>query len=81
VGTPRAAVELRLDAPDGPLLATATILATTGNNSWQTQATSVADPGGTHRLYLVFQPVPSGPTTGLFNLNWIEFVGAGVTTP
>jgi hypothetical protein len=80
-GTPRATVELRLDAPDGPLVATATILATTGNNAWQTQAVPVTDPGGTHRLYLVFGTVPGGPTTGLFNLNWIQVGGAGVTSP
>ena len=41
----------------------------------------LVEPGGTHELYLVFQAVPGGPTTGLVNLNWIEFVGPGVTVP
>jgi PKD repeat protein len=77
-GTPRAAVQVRLDAPDGPVLTTATVNATTGNNSYATQTFPITDPGGTHRLYLVFQAVPGGPETGLFNLNWIELGGPGV---
>jgi hypothetical protein len=36
------------------------------------------DPGGdAHRLYLVFTPVTGGPTTGLLNLNWVEFTRSG----
>ena len=72
-GTPRAAVELRVDAPDGPLVATATLNATAGNNSWASQSVPVSYPAGSHRLYLVFRPVTGGPTTGLVNLNWVEF--------
>jgi cytochrome c len=75
VGTPRAAVELRLDAPDGPLVATATLPATTGANAWASQSVPVSPPPGTHRLYLVFRSVPGGPATGLANLNWVEFTG------
>jgi PKD repeat protein/glucose/arabinose dehydrogenase len=80
-GTPRAAVELHLDAPDGPILTTATINATTGNNDYASQTFPITDPGGTHRLYLVFRAVPGGPTANLFNLNWVEFGGAGIGTP
>jgi cytochrome c len=29
----------------------------------------------------VFRGVPGGPTSNLFNLNWIEFGGAGIGTP
>jgi cytochrome c len=72
-GTPRAAVELRLDAPDGPLVGTATINATAGNNAWTSQVVPVSYPAGSHQLYLVFRSVQGGPTTGLFNLNWVEF--------
>ncbi len=78
VGTPRAAVELRLDAPDGALLATVTVLDTGGANTYASQTTPIADPGGTHRLYLVFRSITGGPTTSLFNLNWFELVGGGV---
>jgi cytochrome c len=80
-GTPRAQVELRLDAPTGPLVSTVTINATTGNNDFVSQQFPIADPGGTHRLYLVFRPVSGGPASNLFNLNWIEFGGPGVGTP
>jgi cytochrome c len=80
-GTPRAAVQLRLDAPDGPVLTTATINATTGNNDYATQTFPLTDPGGTHRLYLVFQPVSGGPASNLLNLNWVEFGGPGIAGP
>jgi len=79
-GTPRARVELRLDAVDGPLLTTVTVNATTGNNDYAAQQFPIADPGGTHRLFLVFRSISGGPATNLFNLNWIEFGGAGVGT-
>jgi PKD repeat protein len=80
-GTPRATVQLRLDAPDGPVLSTLTVNATAGNNDFASQTFPITDPGGTHRLYLVFQTAPAGPATNLFNLNWVEFVGPGVSTP
>ncbi|HEY7486890.1 MAG TPA: ThuA domain-containing protein [Streptosporangiaceae bacterium] len=77
-GAPRAAVQLRLDAPNGPVVTTATINATTGNNDYASQTFPITDPGGTHRLYLVFQSVSGGPATNLLNLNWAEFGGQGV---
>ncbi|SMD19211.1 ThuA domain-containing protein [Kibdelosporangium aridum] len=73
VGQPRANVELRLDSPTGPLVATATLAATNGNNGFASQSVPVSQPAGTHKLYLVFTGVPNGPTTGLINLNWVEF--------
>jgi cytochrome c len=80
-GTPEGAVQLRLDAPGGPILGTATINATTGTSDYTTQTFPVTDPGGSHRLYLVFQSVAGGPTSNLFNLNWMEFGGTGVAAP
>ena len=73
VGTPRTVVELRVDAPDGPLVGSGTLNATSGTNSWASQQVGVDHPAGTHQLYLVFRSVEGGPTTGLANLNWIEF--------
>ena len=58
----------------------ATINATTGNTDYASQTFPITDPGGTHRLYLVFQSVSGGPTTSLLNLNWVEFGGAGIGT-
>lgn len=77
-GTPRATVELRVGSPTGTVVATATLNATSGNNSWASQSVPVSHPAGTQRLYLVFGAVPGGPTTGLINLNWVEF---GTATP
>jgi cytochrome c len=75
------AVEIHLDSPTGPLAATIPIAATAGTSSYASQTTPVTDPGGTHRLYLVFRSVTGGPTTNLLALNWLEFNGRGVTTP
>lgn len=77
VGQPRAGVELRLDSPTGPVVATATLAATSGTNGWASQSLPVSQPAGAHRLYLVFTQVPGGPATGLFNLNWVEFTRTG----
>ena len=81
VGSPRGTIELRLDSPTGPVVSTSTITATDGANSYATQSFPLTDPGGTHRLYLVFQGVSGGPTSNLFNLNWMEFSGTGVAQP
>jgi hypothetical protein len=68
----------RLDAPDGPVLTTATVNATAGNNAFASTSVPITDPGGTHKLYLVFQTVLGGPASGFGNLNWVEFAGQGV---
>ncbi|MCO1598353.1 ThuA domain-containing protein [Micromonospora sp. RHAY321] len=72
-GTARAGVELRLDSPTGPVVATATLNATTGNGAFTSTTVPVDQPAGAHRLHLVFTAVPGGPTSGLVNLNWVEF--------
>jgi hypothetical protein len=81
VGQPRFAIQVRLDAPDGPVLTTIAVNATSGNNAFTSTTVPITDPGGSRRLYLVFQPVSGGPATGFGNLNWIEFVGQGVGAP
>jgi hypothetical protein len=78
-GGPMAEVEIRLDAVDGPILATSTLTSTGDAAIWQTQIVQVNDPGGPHGIYLVFRSVPGGQTgDDLFNLNWVEFGGAGI---
>jgi PKD repeat protein/glucose/arabinose dehydrogenase len=80
-GNPMAAVEVRLDAVDGPLLATATLTSTGNNTTWQSQSVPITDPGGLHKVYLVFRSIPGGQGGGnLFNLNWVQFDGPGVGT-
>ena len=75
---PRFGVQLRLDSPTGPLLTTATVNATSGNNAFTSTTVPLTDPGGSHRLYLVFTTVPGGPASGFGNLNWAEFTGQGI---
>lgn len=77
-GAARAVIELHSDAPDGALVAAVTIRDTGGNNTFESQTTPITAPGGSRRLYLVFQPIAGGPATGLFNLNWFELVGGGI---
>jgi PKD repeat protein/type 1 glutamine amidotransferase len=77
-GQPRAAVEIRQDSVDGPIVTTATLNSTSSvNNNTYTSQTFPLPLTGTHRLFLVFRAVPGGPATGFGNLNWVEFSGAG----
>ena len=39
------------------------------------QTFPLVDPGGAHRLFLVFA------NANTYSLNWVEFVGPGVGTP
>ena len=70
-------VEVHLDAVDGPLLTTVTIAATANATTYASQTFPITDPGGAHRIYLVFRPVTGGPGNNFFNLNWVEFGGPG----
>ena len=80
-GSPLAAIEIRQDAVDGPLVTTANLTSTGGTAAWASQTFPVAM-SGTHPLYLVFRTVTGGATgNNLFNLNWTEFNGSGVAAP
>ncbi|GGM49908.1 ThuA domain-containing protein [Dactylosporangium sucinum] len=74
-------VEVRLDAVNGPVLTTVTIAPTANATTYASQTFPITDPGGAHRIYLVFRPVAGGPTNNFFNLNWVEFGGQGVSAP
>jgi hypothetical protein len=77
-----AGVEVRLDAVDGPILSTVTLTSTGNTTTWQSQSVPITDPGGLHKVYLVFRSIPGGQTGGnLFNLNWAEFGGPGIASP
>jgi PKD repeat protein/type 1 glutamine amidotransferase len=81
-GNPMAAVEVHLDAVDGPILTTATLTSTGDAATWQSQTVPITDPGGLHKVYLVFQSISGGQTgNNLFNLNWAEFGGPGIASP
>ena len=70
-------VEVRVDAPDGPLVGSVEVPNTGGWESYQVLETEIADPGGTHDLYLVFSN--PGETGALFDIDWFEAVGKGVS--
>jgi len=74
-------IEVRAGAADGPLLLTANV---PGTGAWQTYtdvSVDLAEPStSTGALYFVARNNP-GDTGGggLFNVNWIDFLGRGVT--
>jgi cytochrome c len=74
-------VEVRLDSITGPLLTTVTIAPTANATTYASQTVPITDPGGAHRIFLVFGPAPGGPGNNFFNLNWVEFGGPGISTP
>ena len=78
-GSPLGAVQIRTGAPDGPIVSTANLTSTGGTTTWQSQTFNLPDPGGTNRLFLVFQNVTGGATGSMFLLNWVQFNGAGAT--
>ncbi len=61
-------------------MTTVNIAGTANATTYASQTFPLAD-SGTHEYFLVFRAVPGGPLNNFFNLNWIEFVGAGVGTP
>ncbi len=69
-------LEIRQDAPDGPLLGSVAVPVTGGGQNWTEVTAAVTDPGGAHALFLVAKN--PGVTGDLFNLDWVEF-GAPVS--
>ena len=76
---PGGEIEMRLDALDGPLVATARVTPTGGWQTYKDVTVPVEAPRGSHTLYLVFRNAAN--RTGLFNLNWARFHGDGVAVP
>ncbi|GIJ26209.1 hypothetical protein Vqi01_13710 [Micromonospora qiuiae] len=72
-------IDVRAGAADGPLV---TSVAVPGTGAWQTytdvtaEVPANADAKGS--LYFVAKS-PSGATGSLFNVNWMDFLGKGVT--
>lgn len=81
-GSLRGLVDVRLDAVDGPSIATCELRAT-GNNGVYTSQTCpfTGAVSGSHRIYLTFRQAPGGPATGFGLLHWVEFSGPGITAP
>ena len=72
-------IEVRVDSLKGPPVS-AVRVGSTGD--WQVYTdleAPIADPGGTHELFFIFLRNPGDD--GLFNINWIDFQGPGVSRP
>ena len=79
VGTLRGLLDVRVDAVDGPVIATCELRSTGGNGTYQsTTCLFTGTVSGSHRVYLTFRQAPGGPATGFGLLNWVEFSGAGL---
>ena len=76
-GSPLGAVEVRTGAIDGPIVLTANLTSTGAPTTWQSQTFPLTDPGGSNRLFLRFVSTAGNNN---YNLNWVEFNGAGVGT-
>jgi PKD repeat protein len=74
-------IEIHTDSPTGAMVGPmpATIPVTGDWQTWQDVTVPVTDPGGTHKYCFVFKRNPNDKL--LFNLNWIDFIGAGVSHP
>jgi cytochrome c len=74
-------LELRVDQPDGPVIASLELAPTSGGNTYNNAVAPIAPTTGTHRVYVTFAQRPGGPTNNLFNLDELTFVGQGVGNP
>jgi cytochrome c len=70
-------IEVRRGSPTGALISTAEVPVTGDWQSWTDVSAPLTDPGDTDRTCFVFRRNPGDQN--LFNLNWIELVGAGVS--
>ncbi len=71
-------IEVRVGSTTGTLLTTATLSSSGGMTTFKDYTVNVTDPVGTKTLFFVFK---GGTGSSLYNLNWIEFKGAGVSVP
>ena len=78
-GTLRGLVDVRLDAVDGPVIATCELRSTGANGTYTDQTCPYTGTvTGSHGIYLVFRQAAGGPASGFGLLNWVQFSGAGV---
>ncbi|MEX2592749.1 MAG: malectin domain-containing carbohydrate-binding protein [Anditalea sp.] len=70
-------IEVHSGSPDGPLISTVQVPHTGSMNDWINVEAPITDPGGPNDLYFVF--TNSAATAPLFDVNYIEFLGTGVS--
>ena len=69
-------IEVRADAPNGPLLSTINVPVTGSADRFAFTSAPIADPGGKHDLYFIFKKTGA---TNFLDLNYVEFVGHGTS--
>ncbi|MEB8347251.1 PQQ-dependent sugar dehydrogenase, partial [Flavobacteriaceae bacterium KMM 6898] len=70
-------IELRTGSATGPLLATTNVPVTGSSNTWVNVESNFTDPGDKNDLYFVFKNSPG--QLDIFDLNYVEFIGNGVS--
>ncbi len=73
-------VEVRQDAPDGPLVGTATLMPTASWTTFVNHTIPIDADDRSGRLYFVFRGRPGESATDLFDLDEFTFVGRGVAS-
>ncbi|WP_150452616.1 malectin domain-containing carbohydrate-binding protein, partial [Arenibacter lacus] len=74
---PVGTIEMRTGSNNGPLLATTTVPITGGLSNWVNIESTFTDPGGKHDLFFIFKNGTA--TQDIFDVNFVEFLGAGVS--
>lgn len=71
-------IALHRDSISGPLVEPKAEIPVTGDwQTWQDVTVNITDPGGTHKYCFLFEKNPNDKL--LFNLNYFDFTGAGVS--
>jgi hypothetical protein len=70
-------IEVHQDTTTGTMLSTVDIA--TGGTTWTNVPATLSASTGTHKMCFVFRGATNA--TNLFTLNWIDFVGLGVSRP
>ncbi|GLY93850.1 ThuA domain-containing protein [Actinoplanes sp. NBRC 103695] len=70
-------IEVRAGAADGPLVGTATVPGTGGWQNWADVTTPVTATDASSLFFVVRDP--AGGAGSLLNVNWMDFLGRGVT--
>ena len=73
-------VDVRLDAPDGPIVGTATLLPTASWTDFQNVTIPIDADDRSGRLYFTFRGRPGENPNDLFDLDEFTFIGKGVAS-
>ena len=73
---PGGIIEVRVGSPDGPVISFTSVDPTGQWQLYRDVTAAIEDIGGTHELFFVFTNFPGA--SGLFNINWIDFIGPGI---